>query len=97
VLLVFERIYWYDGRQINDEFVRGACCYYLKFQAAVHDEVGSKSGWISDGFGMLLSKEDVEKTLTNVVNKFRYSSILKETTLEDSEAGSIPGSFPPDV
>ncbi|CZR67833.1 uncharacterized protein PAC_17732 [Phialocephala subalpina] len=97
VLLIFERIYWYDGRHINDEFVRGACCYYLKFQSAVHDEVGSKSGWISDGLGMLVSKEDVEKTLTSVVNEFRYRNRLTETALEDNETGAMPVNFPQDV
>lgn len=87
VLLIFERIYWYHGRHINEHFVRGACCDYLKYQPAIHAKVDSKSLW-------LLPKEKVKEIMINVVKEFRYKDRVTELISESDGMEAMPGSFP---
>jgi len=96
VLLIFERIYWYHGGEINDLFIQGSCCYYLKIQARVIQRAKEIQGW--DMFGAQLKTawemNVVRDVLKNTVNEFRFKHSRVDHPTTGAEAlKSMPGAY----
>jgi hypothetical protein len=96
VLLIFERIYWYNGEEINNLFIEGSCHYYLKIQADVIKRVNDNKGWKMLGaqFRLQWEKDVVRNVLKTVVNEFRFKYSYRESEPRDlNVSGSMPGSW----
>lgn len=97
VLLIFERIYWYDGGLINDRFIHGACCYYLKSQGEIIKTIDEVMSWrMLLATGNILSKEKdvVRDILRTVVDKFRFKYSGQILLAEElAELPEMPCSF----
>lgn len=96
IILVFERIYWYDGGEINDRFIDGACCYYLKRQVEISKRIQEVMGWRLNIVADKIRKSDsvVRDILKTVIDEFRfkYSGQLSQER-EVSDIPMMPGSF----
>ena len=75
VILVLERIYWFENSVINEESIEAACLYYVKVQPEVHR-------WIRKRFKKVLldadySERKVVNALQAAVNEFRFKPEAK--------------------
>ncbi|OAL28155.1 hypothetical protein AYO20_09574 [Fonsecaea nubica] len=68
VLLILDRVFWYDSGIIKERYIEGACMHYLRKRPEVQ-----KAVWKEFGFpGTIPTKEAAEKALTTLLERFKY-------------------------
>ena len=96
VLLIFERIYWYHGGNINDQFIDGSCHYYLKIQTQVIKRIMEIQGWrmLTAMASKNWEKKVVRDILERVTDEFRFKhNPQKSQTPEPLNIQPIPAEF----
>ena len=81
VILVFDRMFWYGDRRIEEKHVRAALMYYLKIRPQVMAEL-NKSLNITDKIS------EMAPTLSKIINQHRYRPGFRVVQQRNEELGS---------
>lgn len=72
VLLVLERLFWYNGSQIDEKCVHAACLYYLRIRPKVFVKLMGRLGTNFLDAENWPNSLELERLLTDIVKEYRY-------------------------
>jgi hypothetical protein len=75
VILVLERVFWYDGLTINATYIRAACLYYIRLRPRVYERLASKFNANFPNPMNYLTEFAVGSAFNEIVEEFGYKKL----------------------